>query len=137
SVQCSLHSFCRLRALPSFPTRRSSDLGGYQAGAVAPRQPHLLAGGVEGDGQSGQHAVLRAEGAAGGVDQEEFGLGVDEGVRGARSEEHTSELQSRFDLVCRLVLEKNNVIQIVLWEKAAFRLDGVLVRNTSYWSRTQ
>src|SRR5699024_11583206 len=26
----------------------------------------------------------------------------------ARSEEHTSELQSRFDLVCRLRLEKNN-----------------------------
>src|SRR5207249_8374248 len=27
-------------------------------------------------------------------------------VRGDRSEEHTSELQSRFDLVCRLLLEK-------------------------------
>src|SRR5437868_7569828 len=26
----------------------------------------------------------------------------------ARSEEHTSELQSRFDLVCRLLLEKKN-----------------------------
>src|SRR5207249_6544929 len=25
-----------------------------------------------------------------------------------RSEEHTSELQSRFELVCRLLLEKNN-----------------------------
>src|SRR5207249_10456631 len=28
--------------------------------------------------------------------------------RGRRSEEHTSELQSRFDLVCRLLLEKKN-----------------------------
>src|SRR5438067_4464146 len=28
--------------------------------------------------------------------------------RGVRSEEHTSELQSRFDLVCRLLLEKKN-----------------------------
>src|SRR5699024_991861 len=28
----------------------------------------------------------------------------------ARSEEHTSELQSRFDLVCRLLLEKKNNI---------------------------
>src|SRR6266704_5582777 len=28
--------------------------------------------------------------------------------RTARSEEHTSELQSRFDLVCRLLLEKKN-----------------------------
>src|SRR5699024_12059684 len=27
-----------------------------------------------------------------------------------RSEEHTSELQSRFDLVCRLLLEKKNNI---------------------------
>src|SRR5699024_12640521 len=27
-------------------------------------------------------------------------------LRGQRSEEHTSELQSRFDLVCRLLLEK-------------------------------
>src|SRR5699024_12053173 len=27
------------------------------------------------------------------------------GTRGLRSEEHTSELQSRFDLVCRLLLE--------------------------------
>src|SRR5437868_5883074 len=39
-----------------------------------------------------------------------------EGLRAAaylifkyRSEEHTSELQSRFDLVCRLLLEKNKV----------------------------
>src|SRR5699024_12070031 len=29
----------------------------------------------------------------------------------ARSEEHTSELQSRFDLVCRLLLEKKKDIQ--------------------------
>src|SRR5699024_12019993 len=27
---------------------------------------------------------------------------------GGRSEEHTSELQSRFDLVCRLLLQKKN-----------------------------
>src|SRR5699024_11425145 len=32
----------------------------------------------------------------------------------ARSEEHTSELQSRFDLVCRLLLEKKNTVGIVL-----------------------
>src|SRR5699024_10385969 len=29
-----------------------------------------------------------------------------------RSEEHTSELQSRFDLVCRLLLEKKNDIEL-------------------------
>src|SRR5699024_11414035 len=29
-------------------------------------------------------------------------------LRSTRSEEHTSELQSRFELVCRLLLEKKN-----------------------------
>src|SRR5437868_9020049 len=36
-----------------------------------------------------------------------------------RSEEHTSELQSRFDLVCRLLLEKkNNEIKHVHHQRA-------------------
>src|SRR5699024_11527952 len=30
----------------------------------------------------------------------------------ARSEEHTSELQSRFDLLCRLLLEKTNLLTL-------------------------
>src|SRR5699024_12008351 len=34
--------------------------------------------------------------------------GKDDTTRLPRSEEHTSELQSRFDLVCRLLLEKKN-----------------------------
>src|SRR5256885_3420527 len=33
------------------------------------------------------------------------------GTRGRRSEEHTSELQSPCNLVCRLLLEKKNVEQ--------------------------
>src|SRR5699024_11977240 len=33
------------------------------------------------------------------------------GTYPVRSEEHTSELQSRFDLVCRLLLEKKNTHQ--------------------------
>src|SRR5207249_4461511 len=36
----------------------------------------------------------------------DFGAFVDIGLKDTRSEEHTSELQSRFDLVCRLLLEK-------------------------------
>src|SRR5699024_12561430 len=32
-----------------------------------------------------------------------------EAVEEARSEEHTSELQSRFDLVCRLLLDKKKI----------------------------
>src|SRR5207249_11428675 len=35
-----------------------------------------------------------------------FSGGGDSGSMTSRSEEHTSELQSRFDLVCRLLLEK-------------------------------
>src|SRR5438105_8163163 len=31
-----------------------------------------------------------------------------------RSEEHTSELQSRVDLVCRLLLEKKNIAPLLL-----------------------
>src|SRR5207249_8454784 len=43
----------------------------------------------------------------------------------ARSEEHTSELQSRFDLVCRLLLEKKKaqkLIQPVAEPRALVRL---------------
>src|SRR2546430_7373379 len=38
--------------------------------------------------------------------------GRNRGVRAARSEEHTSELQSQSNLVCRLLLEKKNKITI-------------------------
>src|SRR5699024_11279505 len=38
------------------------------------------------------------------------GTGTKVSYRIDRSEEHTSELQSRFDLVCRLLLEKKNNI---------------------------
>src|SRR5699024_9555480 len=38
-----------------------------------------------------------------------FSLMVSNGTLAFRSEEHTSELQSRFDLVCRLLLEKKNI----------------------------
>src|SRR5690349_23799154 len=34
----------------------------------------------------------------------------------ARSEEHTSELQSRRDLVCRLLLEKKKHIKQLIWQ---------------------
>src|SRR5699024_12230849 len=42
-----------------------------------------------------------------------------------RSEEHTSELQSRFDLVCRLLLEKKNstVPRAVWWRVAVSRAE--------------
>src|SRR5690554_7306955 len=40
------------------------------------------------------------------VENEDGCTGVHDGVRPFRSEEHTSELQSRPHLVCRLLLEK-------------------------------
>src|SRR5438309_8143129 len=36
-------------------------------------------------------------------------LGIAPGASGSRSEEHTSELQSQFHLVCRLLLEKKKI----------------------------
>src|SRR5690606_41604440 len=86
-------------ALHSFPTRRSSDLlAGLQRGQEIARR--FLAHPLELDqlllservqvGDVGDQALLhqrRREGRA-------------------RSEEHTSELQSRENLVCRLLLEK-------------------------------
>src|SRR5699024_12306725 len=59
---------------------------------------------------------LDVEGEAGvAAGQHEAVAGIPVGVGGVvphhllRSEEHTSELQSRFDLVCRLLLEKQNI----------------------------
>src|SRR5437773_10859628 len=77
---CFLHCFFFKcygdhRDLHSFPTRRSSDLGIWQAGGFPMEIPALSLG-------------------------EQYMK---------RSEEHTSELQSHQDVVCRLLLEKKNV----------------------------
>src|SRR5207302_10477411 len=69
------------RDLPSFPTRRSSDLKRFLRGDAA-------------------YAVVVTRAPA-----RRRGPRTDERAR-ARSEEHTSELQSRENLVCRLLLEK-------------------------------
>src|SRR5690625_7123355 len=76
------------RYLHAFPTRRSSDL------------------------RRGTKAVAKPQ-----AETPFRGCSVHGGVRGAavfrsaspRSEEHTSELQSRGHLVCRLLLEKRNL----------------------------
>src|SRR5699024_11931758 len=51
-----------------------------------------------GDAHFAPQAELAPVGEAGGA--------VDVDRRAVRSEEHTSELQSRFDIVCRLLLEE-------------------------------
>src|SRR5699024_12850940 len=90
------YSYLHHRDLHSFPTRRSSDL------CVACRNyafcfpsTHLYISNIPVD-------ILA--------------YGISFFSRRPRSEEHTSELQSRFDLVCRLLLEKkkksNSIIKL-------------------------
>src|SRR5260370_3366150 len=75
-----------------FRSRQALDeadgVGGH--GPTALRQAHAARGGVE----RGEELVVR--------------------VHGLRSEEHTSELQSHLNLVCRLLLEKkkNKVVNV-------------------------
>src|SRR5690606_41994933 len=81
------------RALHSFPTRRSSDLPSYGGGSPCPRQPWKL---------NCRRCPLK-QGSSPGRPWPSPGAGSG---RWPRSEEHTSELQSRENLVCRLLLEK-------------------------------
>src|SRR5690349_24158492 len=81
---CSLHSF---------PTRRSSDLTTFVIGR-------------KGTGKSTIFQRLQAELRK---RKHQTSAYIDiKTVWESRSEEHTSELQSRRDLVCRLLLEKKN-----------------------------
>src|SRR5207249_10129144 len=83
------------RDLPSFPTRRSSDLPASQTPHAWPRPGRSRTG--------SSWRAARTSSAS------------------SRSEEHTSELQSRFDLVCRLLLEKKNNLQNTWSEALAVR----------------
>src|SRR5207249_7390459 len=54
-----------------------------------------------------------------------------ERLKEVRSEEHTSELQSRFDLVCRLLLEKKNKIDVIFRKKQTLhRMFIAVLKNT-------
>src|SRR5205807_8866165 len=104
-VSFFLYCYRHPRSLHSFPTRRSSDLDGWRLGrigSVIPTEVDRAALDVEhllGDLLFRFRQGLRHRG-------EEFGnRGIDRLGR-KRSEEHTSELQSPCNLVCRLLLEK-------------------------------
>src|SRR5437016_8505964 len=91
-VECYGHH----RDLPSFPTRRSSDLAGGSAAADAWTAAKRAAGGRR---RTARPCQVRPAGH----------VATDTFPRNAlRSEEHTSELQSLTNLVCRLLLEKKN-----------------------------
>src|SRR2546429_2182454 len=55
---------------------------------------------------------------------------------GHRSEEHTSELQSRLHLVCRLLLEKKKKKINILTDQTNIRIRYVRQRLHSHMSRT-
>src|SRR5690606_41825153 len=104
-----LTALLRRQALPSFPTRRSSDLSVsrlLRVVACRPRQldePPQFQLGV--DRHPLHHRAEEREQRLGsGLCCQEGGCEVRS--QGQRSEEHTSELQSRETLVCRLLLEK-------------------------------
>src|SRR5207249_11255883 len=95
------------RYLPSFPTRRSSDLDVGPCGRLY--------------FDKSSPGVIRIGGHTGGVEENAYRIAIEAVLYEhvivgrnekivARSEEHTSELQSRFDLVCRLLLEKKKKI---------------------------
>src|SRR3712207_7125568 len=92
-----------------FPTRRSSDLDPRLARLEDERQ--VLAGQQRPEPPRAAEQQSAVTGAKGGREPREE-VQPDPRPRrrseGLRSEEHTSELQSRQYLVCRLLLEKKN-----------------------------
>src|SRR5690606_41340971 len=111
------------RALHSFPTRRSSDLQ---------RQPlHEVLGGDRVRPVRGHRVAAVGAGA-------QHHRGPERGQQAlvlvpvVRSEEHTSELQSRENLVCRLLLEKKKKIK----KKNARTKGSQVIRTHKPWRQT-
>src|SRR5690606_41508243 len=94
--------------LPSFPTRRSSDL----ILECIQQEPELGAGLFLINTQDTEHFLLHllivdTDGTAAQLSAvKNHIVGARQRRSRVRSEEHTSELQSRENLVCRLLLEK-------------------------------
>src|SRR5207249_10634435 len=98
-----LHSPRPPRHLHSFPTRRSSDLSVRRFTARTPLTYMApLATSASNSGASRRRNVFSAMSSVFQITAVAFSTFLNR----LRSEEHTSELQSRFDLVCRLLLEK-------------------------------
>src|SRR5690606_41747125 len=89
-----INHYAAHRVLHSFPTRRSSDLIGMilDTTPLLPWRPAILSPSV----------ILRFWA------METRTIMFTSAGSSSRSEEHTSELQSRENLVCRLLLEKKN-----------------------------
>src|SRR5262249_62280897 len=89
------------RHLHSFPTRRSSDLTRINDAIRVPRVRLI-------DDDGAQLGIKTSDEAR----DYAYGKNLDLGT--VRSEEHTSELQSLTNLVCRLLLEKKKTKQQLL-----------------------
>src|SRR5690606_39472819 len=89
-------------ACPSLPTRRSSDLGTGAAHRPASPRSHLLLHDLRLDDVELAGLQPRCRRHRDALRR----LAFPSRPGGPRSEEHTSELQSRDNLVCRLLLEK-------------------------------
>src|SRR5207247_9163242 len=101
----ALHSSPAHPQLHAFPTRRSSDLGAVEVRIESESAVHAVE--YRRDARESHLEVARKIGFVLGVAEVKGIVGVADEVRqdAERSEEHTSELQSRVDLVCRLLLE--------------------------------
>src|SRR5437868_11254406 len=100
------YSYRHPRELHSFPTRRSSDL--ESTVSTAPTT------------MSSSTSLGRATSSA---------------RMAGDSEEHTSELQSRFDLVCRLLLEKKKLStrRGTSWSTSKQAICSTLARTSWAW----
>src|SRR5207249_11740096 len=98
-----------LPSLPSFPTRRSSDLVIWallyfpSTNADGESYDKLLSETLESREKLGAEIDALKQANAGEANPEDVKrvTALTEAAQKMRSEEHTSELQSRFDLVCR------------------------------------
>src|SRR5690606_42131873 len=110
-TSCYVLSICTAVAahcdILTCPTRRSSDLlGTYDKSA---RGIHCCANDLvawtlaDGKGFPSEHGLIKRTAAF-------FNDSVNRYFLARRSEEHTSELQSRENLVCRLLLEKKKLL---------------------------
>src|SRR5207237_9954580 len=93
-------------ALPSFPTRRSSDLV-FWLTSRPPRRRRALRAFLLAPHHSQPAAAACPHGRCARSGPLHWRTGWPMKRTTSRSEEHTSELQSHLNLVCRLLLERN------------------------------
>src|SRR5690242_6717142 len=121
----------------SFPTRRSSDLG--RRGGVEHARPPAAPVRREHAVPAGRSVIAAVDSEPGGTAGQagfEVHLDVFEGPFDLRSEEHTSELQSHVNIVCRLLLEKK-IAAITAIEKTDHGANLFIESNQTHVARSQ